>query len=127
MPRTNGSTSSRSSNIGFSRSTYNTPPKPIQNVQSQVVQHQVQSPSIGTSIKDGIASGFGWGIGTSIAKSMFGGGSTQTVVHTPEQQPKQEQNSKCLIEQNEFMSCLKTNGTGMCYDMEEKLKKCMEK
>jgi hypothetical protein len=140
MPRSSSSSSSRSSNNSFSRSPY-TPAKinkPVTHVQTQsvtnnqpqIVQHQVQSPSIGTSIKDGIASGFGWGIGTSIARNIFGGNSTPTqtnVVEQPKINNNSEQNSKCGIEQNEFLACLKTNGSGMCYELEEKLKKCIEK
>jgi hypothetical protein len=145
MPRSNGSSTSRPSssrisisNIGSSRSNLNLPPRhtsfktPVANTPVQTSQPQVvQSPGIGTSIKDGIASGFGWGIGTSIARSIFGGNSTPTPIT---EQPKatqpvssNEQTNKCNIEQNEFFTCLKNNGSGMCFDFEEKLKKCMEK
>jgi hypothetical protein len=125
MPRTNSSNNSR--NNSYRKSS---PISPVQNTQTQVVQHQVQSPGIGTSIKDGIASGFGWGIGSSIARNIFGGSSAPSSV--PENKPIQQistndQQNKCMYEQNEFFKCLKNNGSGMCYDLEENLKKCIEK
>jgi hypothetical protein len=135
MPRTNSSSSSRSSyGLPPRHNSYRTPvpSTPVQNTQPHVVQHQVQSPGIGTSIKDGIASGFGWGIGTSIARNIFGGSSGPAPIV---EQPKplqqvsssNDQINKCMIEQNEFFTCLKNNGSGMCFEFEEKLKKCMEK
>ena len=45
--------------------------QPVQPVQPVYVQ--VAKPSIGGAIVDGISSGFGWGIGTSFARSIFGG------------------------------------------------------
>ena len=124
MPRSN-STSSRSS---YSRSspTYpksqikQTTPAPIQNTpQTQVIQHQ--GPGLGSSI----VSGFGWGVGTSIARSIFGGSTEQkpTIVSNV----SNNETPKCSLEQNDYLSCLKTNRSGMCYEKEEILKKCLEK
>ncbi len=51
------------------------PISPIQPVTPVQPIQQVQPPktSIGGAIVDGMASGFGWGIGTNLARSIFGG------------------------------------------------------
>ena len=98
------------------------------------VNHTYQTPSIGTSIKDGIASGFGWGIGTSIARNIFGGSSNQqpqpqiiNPTHPTQVTQPTEFNEKCSNQKNEYFSCLKINSAGMCYMQEELLKQCLEK
>jgi hypothetical protein len=48
--------------------------------------------SIGSSIMDGLSSGFGWGIGTSLARGIFGFGSqSQTQTQTETQTETQTQ------------------------------------
>ena len=117
MPRNNNSYKS-TSKPSYSQSQTN----PVS------VNHTHQSPSIGSSIKDGIASGIGWGVGTSIARSIFGGSSTQQ--HQSQViQPTQSTDfiEKCSNQKNEYFSCLKNNSAGMCYSQEDLLKQCLEK
>lgn len=52
-------------------------------------------PTIGQSIKEG----FGWGIGTSIARRLFGPSETVRVVHT------NEAYTKCLEEKGSKEEC----------------------
>ncbi len=77
-----------------------------------------QTPSIGASIKDGIASGFGWGIGTSIAKSIFGGSTDNPIKQIYE---------KCTNEKNVFVSCIQNNNSEMCLEKENIYKECLSK
>lgn len=125
MPRNINSykTSSKQSSYSNNKS-INTPTTPTL---PTTVNHTYQSPSIGTSIKDGIVSGFGWGIGTSVARSIFGGSpSTQqpSQVNPVQTTPQIE---KCSNEKNEYFACLKYNSAGSCYNNEELLKLCLEK
>ena len=134
MPR-NINSSKSTNKPSYSHTNNKTATTPIQTPPVSV-NHTYQSPSIGTSIKDGIASGFGWGIGTSIARNIFGGNSTQQPVQIiqptlPTQATQSTQstefNEKCLNQKNEYFSCLKNNSAGMCYTQEELLKQCLEK
>lgn len=104
-----------------------TPALPTTPTLPTTVNHKYQSPSIGTSIKDGIASGFGWGIGTSVARSIFGG--TSNTQQESQVNPVQttQQIEKCSNEKNEYFACLKYNSVGSCYNNEELLKLCLEK
>ncbi len=131
MPRNINSYKTTSKQSSYSNNkSINTPTTPTLSTHPTpptTVNHTYQSPSIGTSIKDGIVSGFGWGIGTSVARSIFGGSSST-------QQPSQvnpvqttQQIEKCSNEKNEYFTCLKYNSAGSCYNHEELLKACLEK
>lgn len=81
---------------------------------------QLQKPSIMSSVKDGIASGFGWGIGTSIVRNIFGGSSTN---NTTEVLPV----TKCFTETENYKKCIEKFGVDFCLNDLELLNKCKER
>lgn len=93
------------------------PPSPV----PQTISVQQESPSMWSSVKQG----FGWGVGTSIARNIFGGNSTETIVkETKVEVPVKQE--KCFSENDIFKRCLQEQGSGMCFQQEELLKKCLE-
>ncbi len=128
MPRNINSHKKTSNHASYSNNKNTiTPTAPTTPTLPTTVNHTYQSPSIGSSIKDGIASGFGWGIGTSVARSIFGGSSNTQQVSQVNSVQTTPQLEKCLNEKNEYFTCLKNNSAGSCYNHEELLKQCLEK
>lgn len=116
-----------------------TTPAPIP---AQASTNQVQQPSIGSVITQGMFSGFGWGVGTSVARSIFGGGSSQqnsqtsnTTATIPETlpaqpqilNPSQETHKICVAETEELNKCVKEFGENNCFEKQQILKMCFER
>ena len=133
MPR--GSSSSRSSSSLSSRPySTNIPPqapKPqTQPVQSQPVQSQIQTQSQSGSFFGSMVSGFGFGAGSSIAHSVFGGSSstpTQSVLPTP---IVNENKTNCSIDCNklvkEYLQCIELTSADHCSNIfDDYKKKCV--
>ena len=120
MPRSSNSKSPTRSTI--SKPTYKQvkPSTPTPTQVPQTIQVQHETPSMWSSVKQG----FGWGVGTSIARNIFGG-NTETIVKEKQVEVPIKQDP-CFNEDNLFKKCLKEEGSGMCYQHEEILKKCLE-
>jgi hypothetical protein len=105
-----------------SKPSYTQPHTPIPSPSSkpQTIQVQHETPSMWSSVKQG----FGWGVGTSIARNIFGG-NTETIVKEQIVEAPAKIGA-CFNEDNLFKKCLKEEGSGMCYQHEEILKKCFE-
>ena len=86
----------------------------------QTIQVQQETPSMLSSVKQG----FGWGVGTSIARNIFSG-NTETIVKETKIEVPVNVNA-CFNENDFFIKCLKEQGSGMCFQQEELLKKCLE-
>jgi hypothetical protein len=110
----------------------------------------MQSPSIGSSITQGLFSGFGWGIGTSLARGIFGSGtgsapapssapapvSAPIPAPAPIPSPFSESGSdfgslpsstsyaKCFEETEELKRCVLQFGAKNCHEKERILEMC---
>lgn len=109
------SSTSSSSSLGKSKSQPTHP----------VMVQTIQPPSMLSNIKDGIASGFGWGIGTSVARKIFGLGDSSA---TSSPTISTTSNSMCQNEQNALNECIRNSEK--CHDKdkkekEESLRKCL--
>ena len=138
MPRHNTLSSNSKSSSG-SRTSSNSSHKSITTTNSKPtgtyvsptvpvspISIESQKPSIISSVKDGIASGFGWGIGTSIARSIFGGTvSPNTNVPTnniTDGLPV----TKCFSETENYKKCTEKFSADLCFNELEFLNKCKE-
>lgn len=137
--KNNGTKASSNTKKTEIQPTQSTTPAPIP---AQTPTIQVQQPSIGSAITQGLSSGFGWGMGTSLARSIFGGGSSQqhsqitnttapipTTIPTQPQilNPSQETHTKCFAETEEFNKCVKEFGENNCFEKQQILKMCLER
>lgn len=86
---------------------------------------QPTKPSIMSSVKDGIASGFGWGIGTSITRSIFGGNVSQNT-NIPTTGIEITPVTKCFTETENYKKCTEKFGADFCLNELEFLNKCKE-
>jgi hypothetical protein len=86
-----------------------------------VVQQQPQS--FGKTITDGIASGVGWGLGTSVVRSIFGG---TTSTNTPVNSSIKNNTTfeKCVSEMDTLKKCMNENGSALCLNELEVFNKC---
>lgn len=129
MPRSSGS--SRSSFSKTPRFPVYTPPKSLPpppptsytSPQTSIVQHQ--APGVWDSVKQG----FGWGVGTSIARSIFTP-TTPTYSPPPSNTPSPQATQsapKCQEFQTSFDVCVKAapHDIQTCQEQLDKLNKCL--
>ena len=79
-----------------------------------------QSPSIMSNIKEGMAVGFGAGLGRSVFDKIDN-------FFTGKDKNKQYIQPNCLDEQRDFLTCLKNEDCKNKLEKEETLKKCLNK
>jgi len=80
-------------------------PAPYIPPQSSVQTVQMQAPGVWDSVKQG----FGWGVGTSIARSFFGPSESKSSTSSnPTSTPLTQQNPRCQEHENAFQTCIKT-------------------
>lgn len=121
MPRSQSKPTYSSSKTSHpSNTNHITIPKPtapaVPATQTVVVEQQPRS--IMSSIKDG----FGWGIGTSIARSIFGGSSNQTNINTE----STSTTIKCFTEIENYRKCTEKYSSDFCQTELDFLNKCKE-
>lgn len=83
-----------------------------------------QNTSIMSSVKDGLASGFGWGIGTSLARNLFGGVANPN--NTPINATDRISFTKCFTETENYKKCTEKFGVDFCQSELDFLNKCKE-
>ena len=71
----------------------------------QTIQVQQETPSMWSSVKQG----FGWGVGTSIARNIFGGNTETNIKEQIVEAPAKT--GACFNEDNLFKKCLKEEGS----------------
>jgi hypothetical protein len=89
-----------------------------------------QKPSIMSSVKYGIASGYGWGIGTSLARRIFGGvtnPNNTSINNTPINNTTEGiPVTKCFTETENYKKCTEKFGVDFCQTELDFLNKCKE-
>jgi len=129
MPRYNPTSSNSKSSSGSRTSTTISKPTSTTVSPTAPVSHpsiETQKPSIMSSVKDGIASGFGWGIGTSIARSIFGGTVTPNTNVQTNNITDGLPVTKCFTERENYKKCTEKFGDDFCLNELEFLNKCKE-
>jgi hypothetical protein len=128
MPRTSNSTSSSRSSVNYSKSSYTLPKKYNPPITQPTVPSVSQVPSTTPAINigqptmwDSVKQGFGFGVGSSIARSIFEPKHEVKVVHEPSQNNKEH----CTGIFELYQKCI-TEGT-CSDDFVEHLKKSYEK
>jgi hypothetical protein len=114
------------------------------------VSVQIQQPSLGSVFTQGITNGFGWGIGTNLARNLFFGSAvsdkncstlntssstTPSLSHSrssnvselPIQNTEPINKTKCYTEHQELDKCTKQFGEINCLEKKELLKMCSER
>jgi hypothetical protein len=56
-----------------------------------------------TSLMGAVKEGFGWGVGTSVARSLFGGAPTTTIVQQQPQKSEPTEFERCIAEHKDDM------------------------
>ena len=107
MPRGSSRSSSSSSSSSPSRSTFRASPQisapaPAPAPAALPPQAVTAERSFGQALKEG----FGWGIGTSIARNIFGG-NTQTVHHTTAAPAPASGPEPAILKNPEYEQCMK--------------------
>lgn len=125
MPRSNPKNSSNTRTFTSNNTKTITTAKSTPTTTSSI-SIQSQKQSIIGSVKDGIASGFGWEVGTSITRSIFGGVSNQnnnsTINNTNDATPI----TKCFTETENYKKCTEKFGIDFCETELNFLNKCKE-
>lgn len=129
MPRSTSRSNSSSANSSSSSKTTVTKNTTVAKISPTVsttpVTMQTNKPSLMSTVKDGIASGVGWGIGTSIARSIFGG--TGNTINQSVESKSVENTpaiSKCLTETENYRRCNERFGSDFCQNELDFLNKC---